>query len=461
MKVTFVCSGLNSTPFSEYIPFSKYLNGQNVETSFLLDNNVSEKTLKALENGNRVYYTESKPKPSSGNSVQTSKNQKSKIGFLKRIPILKSVYEYLSGYKAYRAAIANLSSYDKIAAKVLSKEQPDCIILYGDRNLTIVPPAIKFARSNNIPLVVLQVAASMKSILLHGRLNKIENSESLLINQYLKRKFPQQWTLEGDKSYSFYSWHLTLALSKLGMLPNNPWYDGDSWANKHLLISEQNLIAKRNDGSLCSNSIVVGQFSHDLLHENYVNKESIKQKLDKKYFNKNGKPFIIIAFPQFWEHNLMPREEAFKEIDALVNQLSLIEDFNVLVSLHPKMKYEHYVHYEQKAINLKIAKDERLSYILPAGQLFLSTFESTTSWALLCKIVPIYLNYYGYGFTFNNFPGALSIDKKENMSDDLKAIIKNLNIHQSNLSKGKNQNLPPFDGFSGERILNQIKELVN
>jgi|TARA_B110000091_G_scaffold214523_1_gene268682 hypothetical protein len=461
MKVTFVCSGVNFTSFSEFIPLSKYLNTNNVETSFLIDNNATQKVLESLKKENRNFYCEVQKKATvkSSNTKEVTQAP-SKLSFIKNAFPFKILKHYFSGVRSYLAALKNFKHYEVTSCNFLSNEKPDCLILYGDRNLSIVPPSIKYARENNIPIIVLQVAASMRSILLHGRRLSIENSHSLLINKILKKKFPNQWTADREKSYSFYSWHLTLALSKLNMLPKNPWYDGDSWADRHLLVSKQNLIAKKKDGSLCENASIVGQYSHDLLHKKYVDREKTQVEMNNKYFNGNGKPAIIFAFPQFWEHNLMKKEDSFKEIALIVDALSKISNFNVLVSLHPKMSYEDYKIFELSSPNLKIAKDERLSDILPSGSIFLSTFESTISWALLCKVVPVYLDFYDYGFSLKNTPGCVSLSDKNNLETELLEITNNLTNYENKLASHENETLPPFDGKSGERILNEIKALV-
>jgi hypothetical protein len=461
MKVAFVCSGANSTPFAEFIPLSKYLNAENVETTFLLDDNPSLNVIESLEKEKRKFYCDNqKIKTVKSSPTAKQEDSPSKLSVLKNTFPLNILKRYLAGTKNYLVAIKKLKHYKQVAKDFFLTEKPDCLILYGDRNLNIVPAAIKYAKENNIPIVVLQAAAAVKTILFHARQGSIENSTSLLVNKILKKKFPQQWASDGKVSYSFYTWHLTLALLKLKMLPKNPWIDGDSWADKHLLISKQDLLAKKKEGSLCDNTSIVGQYSHDLLHNKYVNRVKTKKELSDKYFNGSEKQLIIFAFPQFWEHNLLKKEEAYKEITILVDSLTKLSNCNILVSLHPKMRYDNYKIFEKNSPNFKIAQEERLSNILPTGAIFLSIFESTISWALLCNVVPVYLNFYGYGYSLDRDSGCIVLDDKNEFENSMKEITTNLEDYKNKLTSLGKDTLPPFDGKSGERILNEIKALI-
>jgi hypothetical protein len=455
MKIAFVCSGKNSTPFSEYVPLAQYFNSKGINTFFFLEKDASHQIVQTLKKGNQTYYL-GKDK----NKVLNHPPQKKVNGKEKESNSLK---RYIPGFVLrlkrvllYKAQKNNLAYYTTCSETVINQEKPDCIILYGDRNKGAVPPAIKLARAQKIPLVVLQVATNTKSFLLHSRRENKDYSDQFFLNKMLKRKYPNQWITEKGKEYSFYSWYDTLALSKFGMLPKTPWFEGESWADKNLILSKQVLIDSKAEGAKGDNAVVVGQYSHDLLFENFSKKEIVKKEICGKYFNGSNKSIIVFAFPQFAEHNLMTKNEALKEIKYISDCINH-SDVNVLVSLHPKMDYEDYKQFENS--NLMIAKDERLSYILPIGDIFITAFESTISWALLCGIVPVFLDFYGLGFSLDKFQGSISFKEKPKFEKEIKEVINNIELYKSNLNQNRDL-LPPFDGKSGERILNEIKELV-
>lgn len=453
MKIAFVASGINKTPYSEYIPLAKYFEEKGHESFFLLKKGSSKGIANSILIENLKLYFD---KQVVVNQFQESepvllKNKHDKKSNVKGlIKLLSRARLFLRFYRSIKESLG-------IVQSVFKKEKPDVVVVYGDRNKELVPAAMKYCNQHDIPVCVIQIAANNMEFVLHSRLSNSDFRADNFFNKLLNRKSPAQVYIANGKAYNFFPWYLGWALHLNGVLPRNPWYDGESWASKCLLISNQHLLDAKKEGAECKNAIVTGQFSHDKLFESYRDKEKIKVNITAKYFeNKENLPIIIYGLPQLVEHGLLSKKEAFQSIRNILSGIPK-DSYNVLISLHPKMQYENYSWIEHEFSNVKIAREERLNNILPTGEYFISAFESTISWAIMCGVVPIYTDYYNLGLDVSKYKSCVVFKSNETFDEDFSKLNKDLLIDHI---KKDQENLPPFDGKSGERILNELVDLV-
>ena len=163
---------------------------------------------------------------------------------------------------------------------------------------------------------------------------------------------------------------------------------------------------------------------------------------------------------QFFENHIFDEKRSIEEIEYVLDILTNFTDKLVLLSLHPKMPYENYSYIDSKYENIKVLKDERLSGTLPIADYFISIFESTISWALMCEVVPVFLDYYELGFDVSKYSAVQDLKNKNTFEKDMQKIIENKNEILKDISKEK-ELLPPFDGKSGERILSEIRKAID
>lgn len=354
------------------------------------------------------------------------------------------------------------SDTDRIVKKVFDFEKPDALILYGDRVLVYVPSAVKWARKNNKAIIDIQIAVSNENFLYKSfRQKSLYFSTKNPLNYLFGLLFPRYKKKFDTETVLFYSWSMIFVLWLKGMLPKNPWYLGQSWADRYLMISRQTESDLKKSCGYEALSTVTGQFSHDALYSVYENRKELRMALLNKYFQTDSQSEIIIfGMPQFYEHHLMDEKRASEEIGYILENLSNFKDKLILLSLHPKMPYEKYSYLNSKYRNIRVMKEERLSGSLPAADYFVSVFESTVTWALMCNIVSIFVDYYDLGFDLSKYPSVQILKNKQSFSADMKDIFNRkeaiLRINTQSI-----MNLPPFDGKSGERILLEITGAVN
>ena len=451
MKIAIVGSATNSTPYSEFIPLAKYLSYRGDEPFFLIPKvsaiHIEEKLISSglpfYEGGD--YYTPE-------NSMSTSQvDKKNKHHLL--IRLVKKITP--NSVKSLALLLKEIRKYyclSKEVEKVFSAENPDLLIVYGDRTQNLTPPAIKAMRKRSKLVFDIQCTELPLYFLYSSmRKDKPEYSARSLINKTISWLWPHQARKFGSETVLFYPWPTTLSLAMHGMLPKQPWLVGESWAHKHLMLSEDALNAHKRAGAKCDNALVVGQYSHDLLYQSYKGRAAQRKTLLGKYFDINmAAKLIIIALPQFYEHNLMPEEESHSEIKYIVLSAISSGSIYVLLSLHPKMKLERYLYLESISPNVKLARSERLSEILPAGEGFVSAFPSTLTWAAMCSVASLHLNYYKFSGDGSRVRGCKIVRRREDLVSEMRGFGRAVEPLVGRRS------LPPFDGRSGERIFAAI-----
>lgn len=179
------------------------------------------------------------------------------------------------------------------------------------------------------------------------------------------------------------------------------------------------------------------------------NKEQVKKKIFSKYSFDDQKKLIVLALPQFSEHNLMSRVQHDEEIKDILVELEKHE-CNVLLSLHPKMNFDYYKKLENNYC-VKIS-EERLNEVLGASDYFIACFESTIKWAIMLGLPTMFLNYFKLGYDLSYLKSIVTVTEKNDFSDMLNKFIKSGLSDDLNIKEGENMGF--IDGKCGERIAN-------
>ncbi len=460
MKVAFACGSTNKTPFSEYIPLVQFLKAKGVDCFFILDEKHDHSIADNLAVNSIRYYVE---ESEGGRNVK--KNQESApldsgdqlrfVWWKKLIPV--QVRELLWSIVVF-FEFPKLCLQNKVAVtSVFFEEQPDALVVYGDRTLGKVAFAIQWMKLKQRTVIDLQVATSSAEFLYKSYRQGVNFSGIHPLNFVFTLFLKNLGRTVCGKNVVFYPWYVTAWLLYFKVMPEKPWLCGASHADKYLMISEKHLLDHVNEGGESSNVEIVGQFSLDSLYAKYEMRSEQKSSLLAKYFSEiEGDCMLaIVALPQFFEHHIFDRKQADQEVRFIIACLTNNEAFKVLVSLHPKMLLNDYLYLEAEYPCVKLLREERLSETIPSGDLFISAFESTISWAILCQVKPIFLDYYGLGFDLSKFRSCSVFENKAAFNSDLDNVIENLNSAGPLMLEDRRE-LAPFDGMAGERIYSVI-----
>ena len=141
--------------------------------------------------------------------------------------------------------------------------------------------------------------------------------------------------------------------------------------------------------------LLTGIPSHDELYEVFQNRQAIRQALAEQYDLDPDRPLVACAVPQYLKQHLSRPEEYWQKLEELFAALGQSAG-QTLLSLHPRSNPEQYRDLAGK-YDLPIS-DEPLFRILPAADLFQSTFSSTVANAVIFGIPVALYDFYGQQF---------------------------------------------------------------
>jgi len=345
----------------------------------------------------------------------------------------------------------------------LRKENPDFVYVYGDRHGGHEPALIKISQELNIPVIIPPIAfPSEKDHLLIVRRNKRLKNRSFIVtnNVIFKNKFPLQWIHDEVtcEDFSYYpSWEVE-SRKRCGVLPDNPWTLGGGDSN--IICTD----GDKSKGRLISNGVkpgkikITGHPEHDLLYNVFYNIRENKSKIYNKYLLNLDLPILLIALPQTWEHNILPEKEHWVLQEALCEAAAL-SNWNILLSLHPKMKLNHYKYLEEK-FGFRIV-NERLGLILPLADIYLvGQGSSTVLWAVLSEVPTIIADWYGLNYThYDWIDGKVVIKKQADLKPTILEFVKSTTLRKTFKKYHIKQKhlVSPFDGHCVDRIFSVVE----
>lgn len=332
---------------------------------------------------------------------------------------------------------------------IVTEHRISKIIIATDRSYGAEASAMLLAKQKKLDVILISFAysADFKSIY---KLRK-----SLIYS--LSSKHPAAVIYKscslGNKA--FYRSFESNALEELGVLSSNPWVLGMGHCSKMLVDSkrEKNRLVKL--GGNKDRYIVTGLTTHDTLYSQFINKSTYKAKFKEKY-NLNSEPILFISLPQYFEHGLCEEAEHFLIINQMIDVLSQL-DINLFISLHPKMDKANYKHLDTKK-NVHIL-DEPLSSNLICADIFLATYSSTVTWALMCDIPVVIFDHINLAYDdfYSEFLIPLAINNDELLVQVKRILIESVSNDNLITSNIKNE-ISPFDGKCLNRIVKAISE---
>lgn len=247
-------------------------------------------------------------------------------------------------------------------------------------------------------------------------------------------------------SKAFFKPFVSKALTELGLHLENPWVLGGGFANYVLLDSEREKDRIISYGGRECKYIVTGIAAHDDVYKNYLIKDKLKEEVLIETSMTDSASFLVLALPQYYEHKLMEKEEQLEIYRDLFDKLAQL-DYNVIISLHPKSNPDDYSWIDKVSKNLIISK-RPLTELVTIADVFVGTYTSTISWALLCEIPCIIVDHPELNFIDFYSEFKLPVCKNNDELIQLLLFKKFTNITSERLIS----KISIFDGSSRARI---------
>lgn len=455
MNICFLFNGSNPTPLNDFDCFAKYLIKKGDKVIFIVDGEIKDIVGKKLSkapydsfNKGVLYEKNNYKFKDTSTKISTDSFEKKKY-FFKLNNFTKFIIYLI------RKVLLNVNTSNKLN-KIFKNFSPDLLFVYSDQCLGLTPHAIRWMRKKNRKVFELQIAYSNTNFLLQNRINSDENCGKKCINRLVNLFYPHHRVFHENRPIQYYRWTDIFVLILFNSVPKYPWYSGHSFSDYLFIESQYRL---RNFEYSSCRQIVNGRIDFDELHNYYQNVSAIKTELFNKYFkNSTCKKSIILSLPQFAEHQLMSNARARSEINYFIQNIISNTNYYVFISLHPKMDYNDYKDLNKLSSRIAVVEKYSLSQFIMIGDLFFTYFPSTISYAIVCGVVPILINYYNLA-EVPPYQSLVTFYDKKNIKDDLARLMNNIQ-HVKKLVDNDKSFFPTFDGKVKNNLYKHIKKCV-
>lgn len=252
-------------------------------------------------------------------------------------------------------------------------------------------------------------------------------------------------------SKAFFKPFVSKALAELDLHPENPWVLGGGFSNIVLLDSQREKSRIVAYGGEESKYVVTGIAAHDDVYKNFIIKDSLKEKVLKETSMQGKEAILVLALPQYYEHKLMDKSEQLIIFQDLFNKLAQTQ-YSIIISLHPKANPDDYSWINNVSENIIISK-RPLTELVTIADVFVGTYTSTVSWALLCQKPCIIIDHPGLNFI--DFYSEFNIPVCKSNSELIERLL--LNQFTNSATDELIANISIFDGDSRARITHYMR----
>ncbi len=316
---------------------------------------------------------------------------------------------------------------------------------------------IKAAHIIHIPSVIvsgwLTDDIELAEVLMYDPIYSMDRFSNWIIG-----KLYPHWVYEykGHKMLRLPAGHI-LAREWLGLVPPNPWLMHSDYADAIAVESEVKYHHGISRGLSSDQLVVTGSIYHDKMAKVFKEAHSQRRKLYQR-LNLPDLPMILSALPPDELYRVGGRPECdFQVYEELVKfwvkSMAGIKGYNIVIALHPQLKYEDMQYIEQWGV--KIAR-EPTAGLIPLCDIFVTSMSTTIQWAISCSKPVVNYNIYR-----NNFPdyvdvkGVINIEEKEDFINILHHITQDhaFRAEIAGLQANCASQWGLLDGKAGKRIL--------
>jgi hypothetical protein len=357
---------------------------------------------------------------------------------------------------ARKRAASELEQQLSAAFQVLRDERADRLILYQGRNRSWEVPFVKAAGALGVPRVVLGLAKPALAADLVPR----KKTKSHMGKHFprLVAALPGQYAEHptSGEMVSLYPAEYLEAAARLEALPPNPWVPGGNSCEIVMVSGLDEFRELVACGAEPDRLFLTGSQAHDPLFRGWQNRDELIRSLQERYRLPAGKPIVVLSMPQYGEHAQLPWEDHWKEVHHLCRVLTNCSASG-LVSLHPRMDPASYS-FISETYGLALAS-EPLVQVLPGADVFLASLSSTLSWAVLCRIPTLAMNFHGLPQQgFLRLPGVKLLTQRESLGPELERFLLDQGLREriSQRQAREAGRFSPYDGQCTERVLSAI-----
>lgn len=332
------------------------------------------------------------------NKKRAQSNESKKLNIFKKVLIVDVLLQIISYFKSYIKIKKRICESLKCIEFIKEEILPDVIVVPSDRSNAFILNILKYAKKNDILTTTVPVSfISGPERLIASRRN--EKSYFTFLHIIFRQKYSKLYKrdIKTKKLVCYYRFEHLPILIKNNLLPENPWAFGSGLVTFIMVDSQRTKEDLVKLGTKPNKIYVTGHHIFDELFNVKNRKTEINKKINYRYKNHSTNKKIIFAVPHLAEHGLIDWQEHWAKLGLVCDNLQRYSsNFDIFISLHPKMVKQDYMFLEYKyGFKLLI---EPLSSVLPVADYFIATFSSTVYWSVICNIRTLVLDIHGLSY---------------------------------------------------------------
>jgi hypothetical protein len=356
----------------------------------------------------------------------------------------------------------------RVVNQILDKVRPDVILTPMDSGIGFHSTLIIEARKRGVPTLVVPYAIWEPAALVFARKGRQDRSRKLnmqrAVNRLVARWYPAHVIRDENVELLVTRGEKVLAARLLGVLPPYPirCYAGCGLAARVAVEGRRNWDICRQRGVPRDVLRITGRASSDVIHR--LLQEATHQRgrlCDDLGLSINNR-IVLLSVPPLAEQGFCTWPRQAREMDFLLGTLAALDSVSVVLSLHPSSRPEDYIELAKRH-GAHLALDYSIEQLMPASDLFVSAFSSTTVMAMGCGVPAINADFYGMHYAlFNTCPGVLTVREKGRLLPVLRRVLGDPAYYAQLVVEQKKSAAywMTLDGRCSERLTAVIDELV-
>jgi len=255
-----------------------------------------------------------------------------------------------------------------------------------------------------------------------------------------------------------------IAREWLGIAPPLPWVLHSGYADMLAVESDAVRDYGVSEGLPLQKLNVTGSVALDILADGVANANQRRLELCYTLGLPSNLPIILSALPP--DSIYMGRPDCeFKIYAELVEfwcrSLAAIAEFNIIICLHPSVKYEDMKYIEDWG--LKIMQEPTVN-LIPLCDIFVASISATIQWAIACGKPVVNYDVYHYRYTDYADVGGVILVEEKNEFQQVLCQLASSPIYYTEIAVRQSacaERWGRLDGKAGERLLQLFDAMVN
>lgn len=374
----------------------------------------------------------------------------------------------LDSLSRYARAVRRFRADCQQASQLLDQLAPALLVTPSDRTIGLETALLTEGRRRGISSLVIPWCLWTPRSEVYARTERssIEETVSLtrFLNRQVARRFPGQLLAQGDHRLLFAPGETTLAADRAGILPPQPFafFGGCGLADRVAVESPalRDLCLER--GVPSTTVRLTGRASADQVAARLRQGPRYRAQLQMDFGLRSHLKTILCAVPNTAEQNLCSWAQHERDTHRLFQAMRSVGDCNVLLNLHPKSNPATYRAIAEQ-YRFTIAEGRSIEELLPACDLFVSTFSSTIITAIGCHKPVLNLDIYGArDDLFAGCRGVVTVRDWDAAAVELRSLMRD-EPRFMRLVESQRMDAPHwgmFDGQCGARLMVEMENLV-